>query len=191
MAGGKWSNGSMLKNIGEKIRETRKAKNLTLQDVAKMSGLTTSLLSQIENSKANPSITTLLSIARILNTPLGTLFDISDQSDNPVIRKNERPVARTSNGIVYYLLTPRIEEKSIEVLYSEFEPGANTGEMITHHGIECGIVIEGKLEVQLEDTLYILNAGDTINLDSSRPHKIMNAAEKKSTAIWINSPPSF
>lgn len=181
----------MLKNIGEKIRETRKSQNLTLQDVSKMSGLTTSLLSQIENSRANPSITTLLTIAKILNTPLGTLFDVGEETDNPVIRKNDRPVARTANGIIYYLLTPHLEEKTIEVLYSEFEPGGDTGTKITHQGIECGTVIEGKLEVQIEDNIYILNAGDTINLDSSRPHRIKNAAESKTSAIWINSPPSF
>jgi len=181
----------MLKNIGEKIRETRKSKNLTLQDVARMSGLTTSLLSQIENSKANPSITTLLTIAKILNTPLGSLFDVGEKTDNPVVRKNERSVARTANGIIYYLLTPHLEEKAIEVLYSEFDPGGDTGTKITHQGIECGIVIEGKLEVQVEEDIYILNAGDTINLDSSRPHRIRNAAESKTSAIWINSPPSF
>ncbi len=181
----------MLKDIGEKIRETRKSKNLTLQDVSRMSGLTTSLLSQIENSKANPSITTLLTISRILNTPLGTLFDTSEDTEHPVIRKNERSVAKTANGIVYYLLTPHLENKTIEVLYSEFDHGADTGTLITHQGIECGIVLEGKLEVELEENIYILNAGDTINLDSSRPHKIKNASENKTTAIWINSPPSF
>ena len=181
----------MLKNIGERIRETRKAQNLTLQDVSKMSGLTTSLLSQIENSKANPSITTLLTIAKILNTPLGSLFDLAEETDNPVIRKNDRPVAKTANGIVYYLLTPHLEEKTIEVLYSEFEPGADTGDSITHRGIECGFVVEGKLEIQVEESIYILNAGDTINIESSRPHRIRNASENKTSALWINSPPSF
>lgn len=183
----------MLKNIGDKIRETRKSQNLTLQDVSRMSGLTTSLLSQIENSKANPSINTLMTIAKILNTPLGNLFDTSDDGapENPVIRKNERPVAKTANGIVYYLLTPHLEEKTIEVLYSEFEPGGDTGTMLTHAGMECGIVLEGKLEVQVEDSIYILNAGDTININSSRPHRIRNAADSKTTTIWINTPPTF
>jgi transcriptional regulator with XRE-family HTH domain len=181
----------LLHTMGQKIREVRRGQNLTLSDVARMTGLTESLLSQIENSKANPSITTLLAISKALNTPAGSFFDTAEAKDSPVIRKNDRRLSRTSNLINYYLLTPSLEDSPIEVLYNEFQPGADTGDTIRHEGVECGIVLEGKLEVTIDGTVYILNAGDSITINSDQPHKIRNISDKTSTAIWIDSPPTF
>ena len=177
--------------MGQKIREVRQGQNLTLSDVARMTGLTESLLSQIENSKANPSITTLLVISKALNTPAGTFFDTNESDNGPVIRKNDRRLSRTSNNIDYYLLTPSLESSPIEVLYNEFQPGADTGDTIRHQGVECGIVLEGKLEVTIDGAVYILKAGDSITINSEQPHKIRNISDKTSTAIWIDSPPTF
>lgn len=156
-----------------------------------MTGLTESLLSQIENSKANPSITTLLSISKALNTPAGAFFETSTEHNSPVVRKNERPLSQTSNGINYYLLTPDLSDSPIEVLYNEFQPGADTGESIRHEGVECAVVLEGKLEVTIDERVYILNAGDSITINSDTPHKVRNISERVSSAVWIDSPPSF
>lgn len=180
----------VLRTMGQRIREIRREQNLTLSDVARMTGLTESLLSQIENSKANPSITTLLAISRALGTPAGTFFDTGSQEDGPVVRRSERPLTRTTNGITYFLLSPHLQEKPMEVLLNELQPGADTGE-ISHPGVECGIVLSGKIEVTLEDTVYVLNEGDAINIDSTRPHRIRNLLDTVSTAIWIDSPPTF
>jgi transcriptional regulator with XRE-family HTH domain len=178
-------------SLGNKIRSTRRQLKLTLNDVARMTGLTESLISQIENSKANPSITTLMAISRALNTPVGVFFDLASQADSPVLRQQERTLANTSNGIRYYMLTPNLKEQPFEVLYNEFDPGASTGPRITHSGIEFGMVLEGKLEVTVEDTIYVLNSGDTITLDSSKPHMLHNISDKVTTALWVDSPASF
>ena len=184
-------------NMGRRIREIRRSKNLTLRDVSHMTKLTEGLLSQVENSKVNPSITTLMAISRALNCPIGTLFDTGEQgNDNdPVVRRSERHVARTANGITYFLLTQHLEDKTIEVLFNEFQPGGDTagesGELITHEGVECGIVLSGKLEVCIEEEVYVLNEGDSITFNSTRPHRIRNLSEQVSTAIWIDSPPTF
>lgn len=177
--------------MGQKIRQIRREQNLTLSDVARMTGLTESLLSQIENSKANPSITTLLAISKALNTPVGIFFDLNQENNSPVVRKNERQLSRTANGISYYLLTPHLQDTPLEVLYNEFQPHADTDARIRHEGVECAVVLTGKLEVTIDETVYVLNAGDSITIDSNRPHRIRNLADTVSTAIWIDTPPSF
>ena len=177
--------------MGQKIRQIRRDQSLTLSDVARMTGLTESLLSQIENSKANPSITTLLSISKALNTPVGVFFDLNEEDDSPVVRKSERQLSRTANGISYYLLTPHLEGTPIEVLYNEFQPHADTEVRIRHEGVECAVVLTGKLEITLDETVYVLNAGDSITIESDRPHRIRNLSDSVSTAIWIDSPPTF
>ncbi len=181
-----------IQDMGMKIREIRQAKGLKLKDVAHVTGLTESLLSQIENSKANPSITSLVAISKALDTPISTFFDVGeDQHRSPVLRRSERTVSRTSNGILYYLLTPHLEEMPFEVLFCEYQPGADTGEFITHDGVECGIILEGKLEVRVEEDVHILNGGDNIIIASNRPHRMKNISDKLTTTIWIDSPPTF
>lgn len=180
-----------LKDMGNKIRQIRQSKGLKLKDIAHITGLTESLLSQIENSKANPSITTLLAISKALDTPIGSILDIDTGNQSPVLRRSERNVSRTTSGITYYLLTPHLEKMPFEVLYCEYDAGSDTGQFITHTGIECGIVLEGKLEVRIDEEIHILNAGDSIVIESSRPHKMKNIFDKPTTTIWIDSPPTF
>ena len=178
--------------LGTTIRKIRKSKLLTLKDVARMTNLTESLLSQIENNKAQPSITSLMAISKALNTPIAYFFEQDDNPvRSPVLRSSERPVVHTKSGITYYLLSQNVEEAQIEMLYAEYEKGASTEVLHTHSGYECGIVLEGKLEVKLEEDRYILNRGDSITIPSSQPHNVVNIYEGLSTAIWVNNPPTF
>jgi len=178
--------------LGSTIHRIRKEKLLTLKDVARMTNLTESLLSQIENNKAQPSITSLMAISKALNTPIAYFFDQDDShAKSPVLRSSERPVVHTKSGITYYLLSPNVEEVQIEMLYAEFEKGASTEVMHTHSGYECGIVLEGKLEVRLNEDRYVLNRGDSITIPSSQPHDIANIYDGMTIAIWVNNPPTF
>ncbi|UCF99435.1 MAG: helix-turn-helix transcriptional regulator [Spirochaetaceae bacterium] len=178
--------------LGSTIRRIRKEKLLTLKDVAHMTNLTESLLSQIENNKAQPSIASLMAISKALNTPIAFFFE-QDESHtaSPVLRSSERPVVHTISGITYYLLTQNVEEVQIEMLYAEYEPGSSTEVMHTHVGYECGIVLEGKLEVILNEDRYVLNRGDSITIPSSQPHNVINIYDGTTSAIWVNNPPTF
>lgn len=178
--------------LGITIRAIRKRKLLTLKDVAHMTGLTQSLLSQIENDKAQPSITSLMAISHALNTPIAYLFGEDDSRvKSPVLRSSERPVVHTKSGITYYLLSQDVQETQIEMLYVEYEKGSSTEVLHTHSGYECGIVLDGKLEVRLNERRYVLNKGDSVTLPSSQPHDIINIHDGTTTAIWINNPPTF
>jgi transcriptional regulator with XRE-family HTH domain len=178
--------------LGTTIRRIRKEKLLTLKDVAHMTNLTESLLSQIENNKAQPSISSLMAISKALNTPIAYFFEQDEeQVHSPVMRSSERPVVHTKSGITYYLLSHNVEETQIEMLYAEYEKDASTEVLHTHTGYECGIVLEGKLEVRLDEDRYILNRGDSITIPSSHPHDVINIYDGLSIAIWVNNPPTF
>ena len=178
--------------LGSTIRRIRKEKRLTLKDVAHMTGLTESLLSQIENNKAQPSVSSLVAISKALNTPIGFFFEQEDsRTASPVLRSSERPVVHSQSGITYYQLTQNTEETQIEVLYADYERGASTEIMHTHEGYERGIVLEGKLEVKIDADRYVLNRGDSIAIPSSQTHSVINIFDGPSTAIWVNNPPTF
>ena len=179
-----------LRTLGDRIREIRTDKGLTLQNVGKITGLTVSHISQIETNKVNPSIGALRLVAKALGTTIPNLFDPYPEK-NPVVRADERRVLRTKNNIDYYLLTPSSKQK-LEVLYEILKPGARTGETpYTHEGEEFGIVMKGKIKVILGDKEHILRKGDSISFPSTISHSKQNIGKADAVLLWANTPPTF
>ena len=108
-----------------------------------------------------------------------------------VIRRNENIHSVIwGEGVKLYILSP--SNSNIEFIYNEYEVGSSTGgKLYQHEGEECAYVIEGKLEIDLNGKKIILNNGDFIWFLSTIPHKIKNLSDKKSIAIWVDSPPRF
>ncbi len=176
--------------LGERIRKIRIDKKMTIKEIAEKVGVTSSLLSQVEKNKTNPSVNSLMAIAKALEVPISAFFDEEPLAD-PVIRSNQRNFLKTQSGVTYYLLTPEPFKHHVALIYNVFEKGATVGEMYSHEGEECGFVIEGRLEVVCENKTYILETGDSIILDSTKPHKCTNIYDGQTIAIWANSPPSW
>ncbi len=177
--------------LGTNIRKIRIGKKLTIKEIAETAKITRSLLSQIENNKANPSINSLIAIAKALDEPIGSFFDSPENHTNPVVKSTDRKIIRTQSGISYFLLTPGIESHVMEFLYAVYEKGSSTDKLRRHQGEECGIVIEGRLEVTYEDQKYILETGDSIVLNSTKLHKYTNLYDGRTIAIWVNCPPTW
>jgi transcriptional regulator with XRE-family HTH domain len=178
--------------LGSIIRKIRQEQGKTIREIAEKAKITRSLLSQIENSKANPSIRSLKSIADALNVSIGSFFDDSEENSRScVIKADNRKVLRTQSGVSFYLLTQGLKNHSIEFLYNVYEKGASTGDFYSHEGEECGFVLQGKLEVLYGEQTFILEAGDSIYYNSNQPHKCTNLSEGETVVIWVNSPPTW
>lgn len=176
--------------LGGRLRQLRNLKGLTLKETAEASGITAAFLSQVETSKASPSVSTLKNLADVLGVSVGYFFERNVDSEF-VTRRKDRKMLETGSGITYYLLS-QSSAPSLEVLLNVFEVGASTGEdYLTHRGEECGIVLEGVIQVVLANSTYILESGDTISFNSSIPHVLSNIGKGEAKAIWINTPPRF
>jgi len=177
-------------SLGARIRQLRKDSGKSIKEMTSEIKVTESLISQIERGKANPSITTLWAIARVLKVPIGEFFE-PGHSESPVVREKERKVINIKDGVRFYLLSPNLGGK-LEVLYILLEPGTITGEeLYTHTGEECGLVIKGKIKVTLGDDEYLLKKGDSITFQSTTPHKAQNIGKTEAIIVWANTPPSF
>lgn len=177
--------------IGEQIRQVRKAQGLTLRQVAQKVGLTPGAISQIECDRSNPSIGTLKAIADALGITMGSLFDTVHPAGSLVVHPSQRKVLSPRRGITYHLLTPDLNGR-IEFILSEYQVGATTGGAhYTHPGEECGLVLQGRLELQVGDETFVLKAGDSIRFDCSVPHRLTNVGKSILRCIWAVSPPSF
>ena len=179
--------------FGEKLRNVRKRKGLTMKEVAASAGISESLVSQIETNRVSPSIDTLLSIAGVLEIDLEFLFsDLKRTKTVTVIRKNERS-SRQLTGVTYQQLssiTDSSEEYAIEAVLLEIEPGAERGDIeYGHPGKELGYILKGHAELSYGTSTYTLNEGDSVSFASDIPHILKNCGQEILTALWVNTPP--
>lgn len=178
--------------LGERIRHYRNLKNMTGQELARKVGVSRSLISQIEQDTANPSIDTLRKITQALDISIVLLFEEPNPTNGIVITKNKRKMLKVpESSLVYELLTPDLNRK-IEFLWIEIEPGKQVEPVaFSHEGEECAVILEGQLSIHINDVEYLLNEGDSISFDSSQPHSIANLGSKKVVLVTAITPPSF
>lgn len=179
-------------HIGKKIREVRKRKALTLSQLADQCQCSTSLLSQIETGTTNPSFSTLKSISDALGTDMAMLVAPDAAKIDSVfslMTQKERKTLTTEGGVKFQLLSRGVN-LACEFILNEWPPGSSTGkEQYTHEGEECGLLLEGELEVEINNEVHHMKPGDTITLFSTVPHRLSNPGKKKALAVWVNSVP--
>lgn len=173
--------------VGARIRDLRSRQGLTLRDVADRTGVSVSMLSMLERGVATASVGTLVSVASALGVHMYDLFDHPDEGDgSPVTKLSEQSVVRMGSGT-----TRRVAHHDpvagLEVAVNEYDKGGASGPTATHHdGREFGVLISGRLTVELDGQSHDLEPGDVIAYASTRPHRIANVGDERAVAIWVN-----
>lgn len=180
------------RGFGKRVHSLRKQKRLTLARLAEITRRSVSLLSQIETGRVSPSFSSMRIIAEALRVPIGQLIGEEEREgakDHAILKPKERKVLTSFGGVQHQLLS-RDLGPPFEFVTNELPPGTSTGkELYTHEGMECGLLLEGELEVQVGESVYHLEPGDSITLKSSMPHRISNFGRKRAKAVWVNSVP--
>ena len=180
--------------IGKIIRNLRLAKNIKLQQLAQMTSISIGALSQIERDLSNPSLATLVKIAKAFEVPIMTLFlDSEKKLDNEavVIRDKERKkIIVPELETVYEPLSPFKDVKA-EFILARMEEGKKQKVLVTHEGEEHIYVTKGVLEVRVEKETYVLKEGDSIYFKSSFGHAFRNAGKGEMIAVIAAYPPSL
>lgn len=179
--------------LGARIASLRQMKEFTLKEVAERANITASMLSQLENGKANPSIETLRKVAFALDIPLFSFFVDSINHDNAIMRRgtHKQLVFRHKQAVNYTLLS-KLSETQLEMALMEFEPEAETVEDVMRHaGEEVAYVLEGEVTLTLENKTYTLYEGDSVHIPGGVAHRWENKTLKKVTVVFAITPPSF
>ncbi|GEO26424.1 transcriptional regulator [Alicyclobacillus acidoterrestris] len=175
-----------------KLRDVRQKKGLTIKDLAEACGVSQSLISQVERGKVTPTLTVFWRICQKLDIPMHYFFE-NQKDESMVVRKEQRKIIQISNSNVrYQLLSPNLQGQ-IEFLIVEIEPGTihDPEGMVSHAGEECGLVLEGELDIRLGNQEIHLSEGDSICFPSSTPHRFRNPGQKTCRSVWAMTPPSF
>ncbi len=178
--------------IGKRIKAKRKEANLSLQVLAEQVGLTASFLSKVEREESTPSIESLQKISRALNTPL--FYFLAESNDrSPVVRRNQRlKLQRPNSNLVFELLTPTNLSGQMEAVMFEQEPGGgNYAILPSQYTEEFIYVLQGQLEVQLNEAVYYLGPGDTIYFDGPSLRSLTAVGDQTLRVLAVVTPPIF
>ena len=178
--------------LGQRIREVRQKRGMTLREAAEAADVSESFLSQVERGLANPSVASLRRIADAMHERVASFF-VGDAPPGMLVRvKDRRRLMHPMGMLEDYLLTPPTARK-LQIIYCVAGPGEGSGhERYTHVADEeCVIVLNGRLDVGLGDETYRLESGDTLLLDPKDPHSFHNPGPEPTTMLWVQTPPLF
>ena len=180
--------------IGRQIRELRRIKRFTLQQLADSIGVSVSYLSQVERSRTALPIGTLKRICDSLGVHISWFFPAVPLGAGPerdfIVRsQNRRRMSYSGIGISDELLSPNLSGP-LELLMCTIDPGTDSGEY-SHHGSEAGLVIAGSMELWIDGTAFLLSEGDSFSFESSRPHRYRNGGDVPTKVLWVITPPQF
>jgi transcriptional regulator with XRE-family HTH domain len=186
--------------MGERLRLARRARGLSLRELAQRLGVSASLISQVETGRANPSVSTLYAIAAELDVSLDELLfedrrpqpmPSGDAPASPRIERmlqprESRKRIRLASGVTWDRLTT-MSEPDTEFLYVTYEVGGASSYdgFQRHSGHEWGYVIDGTLEVHIGFEVIVLRPGDAVSFDSTVPHRLANNGSEPVHAIWF------
>nr|WP_278502642.1 cupin domain-containing protein [Brucella intermedia] len=179
--------------VGGQIRELRKVKGLTLQQVADAAEISVGYLSQIERNQSKLPIGVLKKISNTLGVHMNWFFhanDIPVQEKDVVVRAhNRRRFTFTGLGIEEELLSPNLSGP-LEMLMSTIQPGSDSGDY-SHDGVEAGLVISGRLDLWVSGQFFQLEEGDSFSFKSTEIHRCGNSGDKPAKVVWVITPPHY
>ena len=179
--------------LGADLRALRKARGLTLSEMAENLGRSVGWMSQVERDLSEPSITDLRHIAALLDVSVSTLARhqaVAADEDGFVVRHGtRRPIGSRVSGLVEELLSPDLTD-DFEVVHSTFEPGAEIGETVTRPTQEVGYLISGKLDLTIGARKFTILPGDSFRI-RGEPFRWSNPYPVPAVAIWVIAPPVY
>jgi transcriptional regulator with XRE-family HTH domain len=176
--------------IGERLKELRNARGMSLRDLAAEAGVSATLLSQIERSVTDPSLETVRRLAGVFDESISSLFSDAAPASVWISRPGERSLLTAPKGHVgYERLTPGNGE--LEVLRAILQPGQTSAdEPRGHASTECVYVVSGALVAQVAGVDYTVVGGESISFDSRLPHRYLNQSTTPTEIILSVTPPN-
>lgn len=178
-------------SLGAVLRRLRHEKEMSLQEVAKLSGVSVGMISQIERDLANPSVRVLTAVRRALNVPVFAVFNeigesgMSAETDLDFVRRaDQRPFLEL--GTLRKELLTSSGHHNLQIMILHIQPGGSSGiTALSYTAEKGGMVLSGELLLTVDGREALLREGDSFVFDSSLGHSFSNPTDKMTQVIWI------
>lgn len=186
---------------GHRIRHARLMKGYTLRQLADLVECSESMISKLENSRLSPSLAMLHRLADALETTVPDLLilDEEDTDADPVtvfpperFTKLPNQAEEDESRVVWFdRILPFDRSGLLQVNFLHLAPGAEQPRFLRHEGEEFIFVLDGTLDVIVQDTIYPVAAGGMIFFRSTLDHRYANSGDEMVRALWVNTPPTM
>ena len=172
-------------NIGPKIRLVREQQQLSLRELAKLSGLSINAISLIERGVNSPTISSLNQLAAALGVSITSFFE-DEQEQAVVFVKPSTRLKSEANGIVLESLGLGLGHQQIEPFLITLAPGAgNFDQAVDHTGEEFVYCLQGEIEYRVGDRTYRLQAGSSLMFQARLSHCFHNVGQEEASMIMV------
>lgn len=170
------ASGLSMAELGQRIRGERRARGLSIERLAELSGISRSMVSEVERGAKTPSVLVLDRLATALGTSISRLLDEPAREAIRVLRHDEQRVLRDPSGWERRVLSPVLGEVEFEFMRTTIGPGVDAGEFVPHApGSREYLAVErGTLRLTIDGRPYELGSGDSAYYPGDRRHAFAN-----------------
>ncbi|HHS94648.1 MAG TPA: XRE family transcriptional regulator [Rhodobacterales bacterium] len=179
--------------LGADLRALRKARGMTLEEMAEALDKSVGWLSQVERDISTPRISDLREMARLLDVPLSLFFAHSagpEAERGVIVREGQRrTVGVYESGLVETLLSPDLTD-DFEVIHSTFQPGSARSYNTRRDTHELAYIVSGTLDITIDEQPFTIAQGDSFRL-RGQSYRWSNPYDAPAVAVWVISPPVY
>jgi transcriptional regulator with XRE-family HTH domain len=179
------------KLIGKKLKSTRLKNDMTIQDLAERSHVSSNMISRIERGLTIPSVEILMKLADAFGMSINFFVEEAEKGMTVVhTRKGKgEPIFFFEDKHQITSLTQGLRDPTFTVFYDTLEEGCSSGDgVMVHNGEEFALVVKGQVEFFIEGDCFLLEEGDSLTFKASLPHRWHNRHAGQTIVMWVVSP---
>ena len=179
-------------DVGARLRELRLRHGFSQRELARRARVSNATVSMVEANRMSPSVAGLRQILSGIPMSLSDFFAEAPPEQEKVVFRAAELTEIAGGPISYRQVGANLAGRSIQMIHERYKPGAVSGKpMLSHQGEEAGLVVKGRLQLEVSGRRYDLKPGDAYFFDSRKPHSFRNIGDTELVLISACTPPSF
>lgn len=179
------------KVVGNKLKSTRLKRDMTIQELAKLSTVSANMISRIERGLTTPSVEILVKLASSFGLSISYFVEEAQRGGVVVFTRagEGHPIFFFEDKHSIVSLTQGVRDPGFSVFIDTLEPGCASGAGgMVQSGEEFAMVLDGQVEFFIDEDSYQLSPGDSIAFKASHPHRWHNLHDGQTRILWVVSP---
>ncbi|MDD3802126.1 helix-turn-helix domain-containing protein [Desulfuromonas thiophila] len=177
--------------IGKKLKKMRLKNDMTIEILAHKSQVSSNMISRIERGLTTPSVEILMKLAGAFGMSISYFVEEAEKGSTVVYTRagEGEPIFFFQDKHQIISLTQGLRDPGFTVFYDTIEPGCDSGEgNMVHVGEEFALVVQGSLDLIIEEHCYHLQPGDSVCFKANLPHRWVNTSSGQTRVLWVVSP---
>ncbi|NIN62571.1 MAG: cupin domain-containing protein [Gammaproteobacteria bacterium] len=180
------------KIVGKKLKAIRLKNDMTIQELASESNVSSNMISRIERGLTIPSVEILMKLASVFDKSINYFVEEVSTTHEIVFSspgKRDTTVYDDEDNMHTESYTSGLRDPQFMSFLCTVPVGGTSGQKHMHHpGDELIVLVEGRLKVVIAGEEYMLSAGDSLSFKSHLPHRWTNVGDADARVIWTLSP---